>query len=250
MRGVLLAGGTGSRMEPLTRAVNKHLLPVGGEPMLFHGLRHMASLGLEDVMIVTGSYDVGALALAVGDGSEFGLEISMRAQARPGGIAQALSLARKFSGNDALLVMLGDNIFAGDLTSFIQGFETDSATEDARVLLKQVDDPRRYGVAEVREGRVVSIEEKPDEPRSALAVIGAYLYRPDVFDVVQTLRPSTRGELEVSDINETYMRRGRLGHREFSGPWIDAGTLASYAKANAMLAPVTLGHSAPLKVVA
>ncbi|MFN7134139.1 MAG: sugar phosphate nucleotidyltransferase [Myxococcales bacterium] len=230
MRGVLLAGGSGSRLLPLTRAVNKHLLPVGGQPMILHGLRKLTGAGIADVLVVTGPEAVGAFAALLGSGEEYGCRVHFRVQQRPGGIAEALSLAEGFAAGEPILALLGDNLFEGELAGFRTRFESQGG--GARVLLAEADDPERLGVAELKDGRVVSIEEKPAQPRSNLAVIGVYAYDGAVFDHIRGLSRSARGELEITDVNRTYLARGELQHELLQGWWEDAGTHASLAAAN------------------
>jgi glucose-1-phosphate thymidylyltransferase len=233
VRGVLLAGGKGTRLGELTQASNKHLLPVGGSPMVCHPLRRMVAAGVREILLVTGPEHLGAFAVLLGSGQGYGCALAYRVQEEPGGIAQAVGLAEGFARGSRLLVLLGDNIFPDPLTGFLRGAAEHPG--HAQVLLKRVPDPHRYGVAEVRGGQIVSLEEKPQAPKSDLAVVGVYLYPPDVFDVIRTLRPSARGELEITDVNRHYLEEGRLGYVELTGPWTDAGTPESLAGASRMV---------------
>jgi glucose-1-phosphate thymidylyltransferase len=231
MRGVILAGGSGSRLQPLTRAVNKHLLPVGGIPMIDHGLGHLRAAGIEEILVITGPEHLGQLAAHLGDGADHGVEISYRVQARPGGVAEALALAEGFAHGEPLAVMLGDNVFRGDVGRIIRRYRAQGCP-GARIVVVPVDDPERYGVAELADGKLVSVVEKPAAPRSNLAVVGLYLYDARVFDVIRGIARSARGELEISDVNARYLAIGELSHEPFHGEWIDAGTHPAYRMAN------------------
>jgi glucose-1-phosphate thymidylyltransferase len=238
MKGVVLAGGTGSRLFPLTKVTNKHLLPVGRYPMIYHPVAKLAEAGIREILIVTGTEHVGAVVGTLGSGRQVGLEFTYRVQDEPGGIAEALGLARGFAGSDRLVVILGDNIFEDGIGPYVQRFA--AQPRGARVLLKEVPDPERYGVAEVRDGRIVGIEEKPRQPRSGYAVTGIYMYDERVMEIVQGLRPSPRGELEITDVNNAYLAEGLLAHDVLRGWWTDAGTPVSYAYANRLAAEVRL----------
>lgn len=233
MKGILLAGGTGSRLHPLTKVTNKHLLPVGREPMIHHPLKKMLELGIQDVLVVTGLEHMGEVVNLLGSGRHFGCRLTYRVQDEAGGIAQALGLAEGFVGEDPMLVLLGDNIFQAGLTDAARAF-LDSGAE-AQVLVKDVPDPGRYGVAEIRDGVVLGIEEKPLAPRSSFAVTGIYFYTPGVFTIIRTLKPSGRGELEITDVNNEYIRRGTLRSEVLDGWWTDAGTFESLALANQLI---------------
>lgn len=230
---MILAGGTGSRMGDLCRVVNKHLLPVGGYPMIGHALKKLTSAGIDDVLVVTSPEGVGPLGALLGSGDRCGCRVTFRVQDAPGGIAQALLLAEDFVGNERLLVALGDNLFRDPLPSCV--FALSGAA--AWVALARVRDPWRYGVATLDASgrRIASIEEKPREPKSDLAVCGIYCYPPDVFDAIRTLSPSARGELEITDVNSHFLRRGRLEHVTLSGWWIDAGTPEALEEANRLV---------------
>jgi glucose-1-phosphate thymidylyltransferase len=234
----VLAGGTGSRLLPLTKVTNKHLLPVGMFPMIYHPVAKLAEAGLTEILITTGTEHMGAVVGTLGSGRQWGLDFTYRVQDQPGGIAQALSLAEPFVGNDGCVVILGDNIFEGSIAPYVQRYREQK--KGARVLLKEVPDPERYGVAEIREGHIVGIEEKPRVPKSSYAVTGIYMYDANVFDSIRTLKPSARGELEISDVNNRYMLNNELHYDVLDGWWTDAGTPASYALANRLAEVLTL----------
>ncbi len=230
LRGVVLAGGTGSRLFPLTKATNKHLLPVGPEPMIFHPIKKLVEARIREILIVTGTEHMGDMVSALGSGREFGCEFTYRVQDEAGGIAQALGLARRFGRGGRLAVILGDNIFEAPIAPYADAFR--KQTSGAKVLLQEVADPERYGVAVTEGNRVVQIVEKPKEPPSRWAVTGIYFYDETVFDVVSTLKPSGRGELEITDVNNAYIKRGDLTFDVLPGWWTDAGTPPSYKHAN------------------
>jgi len=222
MKGVVLAGGLGTRLRPLTRITNKHLLPVYDQPMIFYPIQQLAAAGIRDVMVVTGGNSAGDFLRLLGDGSEFGLDtLNYAYQVNEGGIAEAIGLTRSFIGGDRFIVILGDNILEEPLAPYVEAFRRQES--GARVLLKEVDNPRDYGVAELEGSRVVSIVEKPAEPRSRYAVIGVYMYDGYAFEVIDGLRPSDRGELEVTDLNNAYLRRGLLHADIIRGWWADSG---------------------------
>ncbi len=227
MKGVVLAGGTGSRLLPLTKVTNKHLLPVGRKPMIYYPLESLRDAGLEEILVVTGVDHMGDVVSLLGSGREFGVRMTYKVQDEAGGIAQALSLAENFAGGAPLAVVLGDNIFQDSLREHVEAFARQR--RGARVLLKEVSDPQRFGVAEVSGERIVSIEEKPARPRSSYAVTGIYFYDDQVFDYVRTLKPSRRGELEITDVNNAYLAAGQLTCGFLRGWWSDAGTFESLA---------------------
>jgi glucose-1-phosphate thymidylyltransferase len=233
MRGIILAGGKGTRLFPLTKVTNKHLLPVGHEPMIFHCVRQMAGADLTEVLVVTSTEHMGEIVSALGSGREFGINLTYRVQETAGGIADALALGETFSGGEPVAVLLGDNIFAEPLAPIIRRFR--EAPHGARVLLKRVTDPERYGVAALDEHQVLSIEEKPTVPKSDYAVIGFYQYDNTVFDVIRTITPSARGELEITSVNNAYIAQKRLSYDIYDGHWTDAGTFESYYLANQMM---------------
>ncbi len=230
MKGVVLAGGTGSRLFPLTKVTNKHLLPVGRAPMIFHPIWKMVEAGIEDIMIVTGVEHVGAVVNLLGSGKEYRTRFTYRVQDEAGGIAQALGLAENFVHGDRVVVILGDNIFEDSLVNTVKNFSVQR--RGARILLKEVPDPQRYGVAEVANGKVANIVEKPKEPKSSWAVTGIYCYDSEVFNIIKTLKPSARGELEITDVNNYYLQQGELEADYFKGWWTDAGTFDSLVVAD------------------
>jgi glucose-1-phosphate thymidylyltransferase len=240
MKGIILAGGTGSRLFPLTKVTNKHLLPVGHEPMIFHPVKKLIEAGIDEILIVTGVDHMGDVVNLLGSGKDFGCRFTYKVQDEAGGIAQALGLAENFVGKDLSCVILGDNIFQDSIAPYAQSFNEQA--RGARLLLKQVHDPQRYGVAEIDGGKVVRIVEKPKEPKSDLAVVGVYFYDPDVFDVIRTLKPSGRGELEITDVNNHYLRTGTLRFDRMQGWWTDAGTFESLHHANELISGRAAGH--------
>ncbi len=222
MKGVILVGGSGSRLDPLTRVANKHLLPVYDKPMVFYPIQALVNAGISDIMLVTGGHNAGDFLRLLGNGSEFGLKrLHYSYQDRPAGIAHALGLARDFAEGDTLLLMLGDNIIEGNLLAARRNFEAQG--EGARVMLTRVENPSSYGVVEIENGRIRSITEKPEHPVSNLVQTGIYFYDERVFDVVATLRPSGRGELEITDVNNHYLQEGNLEYDILKGFWADCG---------------------------
>lgn len=232
-RGVILAGGRGTRLGKLTEVTNKHLLPIGQWPMVYHAISKLVVAGVNDILIVTNPYHVGDFKAALSDRQNYGYSLSYKAQEEPGGVAQALGLAEEFCDGCNCVVLLGDNIFQDSLVPVVSTAHLHP--NDALVLLKRVPDPQRYGVAEVHGTSIVGIEEKPVNPRSNNAVVGIYLYPPDVFSIIRTLKPSRRGELEITDVNTTYLKRGRLQYHRLDGYWIDAGTPEALAEANRLV---------------
>ena len=222
MKGVVLAGGLGKRLEPLTRITNKHLLPIYNRPMICYPIETLVEAGITDIMVVTGGNHAGEFLRLLGNGSEFGLRhLNYTYQRGEGGIAEALSLAEHFAEGDRVVVILGDNIVERSILPSVEQFA--KQPNGARLLLKEVEDPWRFGVAELRDGQVVSIEEKPHQPKSSFAVTGIYMYDAAVFDIVKTLKPSARGELEITDVNNAYLRLGRMTYGILEGWWTDAG---------------------------
>jgi len=238
MKGVILAGGTGTRLLPLTRVTNKHLLPIGKYPMIFYPIYKLKQAGIYEILVVTGREHMGDVIELLGSGRDFGVEFTYKVQDEAGGIAQALGLARHFVGNDRCVVILGDNIFEDDITPYVKNFERQE--RGAKVLLKEVPDPHRFGVPEIRDGKIISIEEKPKNPKSNFAVTGIYMYDSEVFDIIKTLKPSERGELEITDVNNTYLKRGTLTYDILKGWWTDAGTPESLFRANELAKNITL----------
>ncbi len=225
VKGIVLAGGTGSRLFPLTKVTNKHLLPVGTKPMIFHPIEKLREAGIEDILIVTGIEHMGSVVQLLGSGREFGCRFTYKVQDEAGGIAQALGLAEGFVGDDLCVVILGDNIFQESLKDMVLRFrETESG---ATILLKEVSDPHRFGVAEILGKEVMSIEEKPRNPKSRWAVTGIYMYDSHVFSLIRSLKPSGRGELEITDVNNGYLAERKLSCEFLQGYWTDAGTFES-----------------------
>jgi glucose-1-phosphate thymidylyltransferase len=231
MKGIILAGGTGSRLYPLTKVTNKHLLPVGDKPMIYHPIEKLTDVGIDEILIVTGTEHMGAVVNLLGSGKDFGCRFTYKVQDEAGGIAQALGLAENFAGKEPVLVILGDNIFESSLKEAVN----DYPGKGAQILIQEVPDPKRYGVAELDGDRVVSIEEKPKEPRSSYAVTGIYFYDATVFDCIKTLKPSGRGELEITDVNNYYIQKGEMKSSILKGWWTDAGTPESYQIANELI---------------
>jgi len=222
MKGVILAGGTGTRLHPLTKITNKHLLPVYDRPMIYYPIQTLVEAGIDDIMIVTGGNHAGEFLKLLGNGREFGLKhLNYTYQEQAGGIAEALGLTEHFVAGDSVVVMLGDNVIQGSLRRAMEEFRQQGA--GAKILLKRVDNPQEYGVAELADGAIVGIEEKPEEPRSDLAVTGIYFYDGAVFDIVRTLDRSARGELEITDVNNAYIQRGQMTYEILEGWWGDAG---------------------------
>lgn len=235
MKGILLAGGNGTRLQPLTKIANKHLLPVYNKPMILYPLETLKSFGVNEVMLVSGGENIGGFAEFLGDGQRFGAELTYRVQEEAGGIAQALGLARAFVGKEKCAVILGDNIFehsfnGGQGKSIIARFRYLSPLS-CHLFFKKVKDPQRFGVPFFENEELVGIEEKPKEPKSELAVTGLYIYPPDVFEIVAGLKPSARGELEITDVNNFYVQQGRALWEEVPGFWSDAGTFESMHEA-------------------
>jgi glucose-1-phosphate thymidylyltransferase len=230
MKGIILAGGTGSRLFPLTKVTNKHLLPVGNKPMIFHPIQKLLDAGIDEILIITGIEHMGAVVNLLGSGKDFGCKFTYKVQDEPGGIAQALGLAENFVGNDYVVVILGDNIFSDNIGHYVSNFKKQKI--GAKILIKEVDDPSRYGVADISNNKIVSIEEKPKNPKSNFCVTGIYMYDYKVFDFIKRLKPSNRGELEITDVNNYYINLGELSFDILKGWWTDAGTFPSYHKAN------------------
>ena len=237
VKGVVLAGGTGSRLYPLTKVVNKHLLPVGRYPMVYHPLMRLQETGITKVAVVTSPEHMGPLVSLLGSGSEFGLDLTFRVQEQAGGIAQALGLCKDFVGDSLSVVVLGDNILENTLISEVEAFRAQG--QGARLLLKEVPDPEHYGVPGFEDGRIVEVLEKPLSPPSPYAVTGIYFYDPQVFDFIDTLSPSSRGEYEVSDLNTAYVRESLLTYGVLEGWWGDAGTIEGWHEANILARNLT-----------
>ena len=235
MKGVVLAGGTGSRLLPLTKVTNKHLLPVYDRPMIFYPIRTLVNAGVLDVLLVTGGSNGGEFLRLLGDGRSHGLDrLNYTYQEGEGGIAHALGLAERFAEGGPICVILGDNIIEGNVRSAVEQFQ--KRPEGAKIMLKQVPDAQRFGVAELRGRQLVGIEEKPAHPKSDLAVTGIYLYDNTVFRKIKQLKPSGRGELEITDVNNFYIQEGSLTFDVLEGWWTDAGTFESLLRANNLVA--------------
>ena len=235
MKGVILAGGTGSRLFPLTRVTNKHLLPVYDRPMIFYPIQALVNAGIRDILIVTGGQDAGDFLRLLGNGSDFGLKhINYTYQEGEGGIADALRLAEHFADQQPICVILGDNLIETNILAACDRFKQQGS--GAHVILKEVSDPERFGVPVLHEDRIIRIEEKPREPKSPYAVIGIYMYDASVFDRIRKLQPSGRGEFEITDVNNQYLEDGSLTHSILEGWWTDAGTFESLLRATNLVA--------------
>lgn len=235
LKGVILAGGLGKRLYPLTKITNKHLLPVYCKPMIYYPIQTLVDAGIKDILIVTGGNHAGEFLRLLGDGKEFGLKhINYTYQEGEGGIADALKLAEHFADNDKIVVILGDNIIEKDIKKQVGEFR--KQPRGAKIILKKVEDPERFGVAVFRGNRIVSIEEKPKKPKSDYAVTGIYMYDSRVFEIVRVLKPSRRGELEITDVNNAYLKRGELTYSILDGWWTDSGTFDSLLRANVLVA--------------
>ena len=235
MKGIVLAGGLGSRLYPLTKVTNKHLLPVYDKPMIYYPIIALVNAGIRDIMVVTGGNNAGDFLKLLGNGKEFGLQhINYTYQAGEGGIAEALNLASFFADNEKICVILGDNIIEKNIVNAVQAFEQQE--KGAKIILKEVLDPDRFGVPVFEDGKIVKIEEKPKLPKSPYAVIGIYFYDAKAFDIIKTLRPSDRGELEISDVNNAYIETGEMTYEVLEGWWSDAGTFDSLVHATNLVA--------------
>jgi len=235
MKGVILAGGLGSRLSPLTRVTNKHLLPVYDKPMIFYPIQTLVDAGIEEIMIVTGGNCAGEFLRLIGNGEEFGLKhMNYTYQKTEGGIADALSLAQHFVGDDKVAVVLGDNFIQGSVKKAVEDFERQPA--GAKIFLKEVENPKEFGVAVLEGDKVVNIIEKPQVPPTNLAVIGIYMYDASVFDICETLEPSQRGELEITDVNNEYIRRGTMTYEIIDGWWADCGSFEALLRSNLLVA--------------
>jgi glucose-1-phosphate thymidylyltransferase len=235
LKGIVLAGGLGTRLRPLTSVTNKHLLPVFNQPMIYFPIQTLVNAGITDIMIVTGGNSAGDFLKLLGNGKAFGLKhLNYTYQEGEGGIAAALSLVEHFAGEDPICVVLGDNIIQGNIRPAVDAYREQRG--GAKILLKKVTDPQRFGVPELSGPRVLRIEEKPMQPKSEYAVIGIYLYDAAVFEIIRTLKPSGRGELEITDVNNAYISRGEMTWDELEGWWTDAGTFESLLHASNLVA--------------
>ena len=234
MKGIILAGGLGSRLQPLTRITNKHLLPVWDHPMIYYPIQCLVNAGIDDILIVTGGNSAGDFLRLLGNGKEFGLKhLNYTYQEGEGGIAEALGLAEHFADGEKICVVLGDNIIHKNIRKAADDFR--SRSEGAKIILKEVHDPERFGVAELDGEKVIGIEEKPSDPKTNLAVIGIYMYDASVFEIIRTLKPSDRGELEITDVNNAYIARGTMTYEVLDGWWTDAGTFESLHRASNLI---------------
>ncbi len=235
MKGVVLAGGLGTRMYPLTKVTNKHLLPVYREPMIYYPIKMLVNAGIDEILIVTGGNNAGDFLRLLGNGKDFGLKhLNYTYQEGEGGIAAALSLAEHFADRDKIVVVLGDNVIEKNIREAVKSYRRQE--EGAKIMLKEVPDPQRFGVPAFEDGKIIRVDEKPLKPASSYAVIGIYMYDPKVFDFIRTLKPSERGELEITDVNNFYIREGKITWDVLDGWWSDAGTFESLQYAGNMVA--------------
>ncbi len=233
MKGIILSGGTGTRLYPLTKVINKHLLPVGKKPLIYYAIEQLVNANITEILIVTGVDHMGDMVNALGSGKEFGCEFTYKVQDEAGGIAQAVGLGEKFLEGDKIIAILGDNLFGDDLSIYIDEYRKQKM--GARVLLKEVENPVRFGVAEIVDNKIKGIEEKPKRPKSKYVVTGVYMYDKKAFEIIKGLMPSTRGELEITDVNNKYIEQGDMTYRILKGWWIDAGTFESLKMANELI---------------
>jgi glucose-1-phosphate thymidylyltransferase len=249
MKGIVLAGGTGSRLFPLTKITNKHLLPIYDRPMIYYPIQTLVDAGIRDILIVTGGRNSGDFLRLLANGKQFGLEhINYTYQEGEGGIADALALAKHFADGQKICVILGDNIIEGSIRNAVEQFTAQA--EGAHILLKEVQDAERFGVAELAGEKIVGIEEKPQRPKSNYAVTGFYMYDPTVFEKIRTLVPSNRGELEITDVNNAYIREGAMTFSFLDGWWTDAGTYDSLLRAANLVAQMAAKKQASAELAA
>jgi glucose-1-phosphate thymidylyltransferase len=235
MKGIILAGGLGTRLYPLTKITNKHLLPIYDKPMIYYPLQTLVEAGIKDIMIVTGGNNAGDFLKLLGNGREFGLkDLNYTYQEGEGGIAAALDLTEHFAENEKVIVILGDNILEESIKYYVKDFERQE--KGAKILLKEVPDPERFGVPVFKDKKIVCVEEKPQNPKSSYAVIGVYMYDNSVYQIIKTLKPSGRGELEISDVNNAYIDQGTMSYDMIQGWWTDAGTFESLFRASQLVA--------------
>ena len=235
MKGVILAGGLGTRLRPLTNVANKHLLPIYDRPMIYYPLQTLVKAGIRDILIVTGGNNAGDFLRLIGNGSQFGLKhVNYTHQRGEGGIAEALSLAKHFSGGDKLVVILGDNILQRGISQYVKAFV--AQPKGAKILIKKVPDPERFGVVTFKKRIVLEVAEKPRKPKSDYIVVGVYMYDAQVFDIIRTLKPSRRGELEITDVNNAYIRKKQMTCDFLPGWWSDCGTFDSLLRASTFVA--------------
>ena len=249
MKGIVRAGGLGSRLHPLTKVTNKHLLPVYNRPMIYYPIQTLVDAGITEILVVTGGNNAGDFLKLLGNGKEFGLKhLDYTYQEGEGGIAAALALAEYFADHDRVCVILGDNIYEKRMRSSVETFCQQG--KGARIYLKKVEKPQRFGVPLIRGDRIIAIEEKPKAPKSEYAVTGLYMYDTDVFDIVRKLKPSGRGELEITDVNNVYIERGEMSYGVIDGWWSDAGTFDSLLRTNILVASQHDGHSEEISAAA
>lgn len=238
VKGVILAGGLGTRLYPLTSITNKHLLPIYNKPMIYYPIQALVNAGIEDILLVTGGNNAGDFLRLLGSGKEFGLKhIEYTYQKGEGGIADALKLAEDFADGNKIVVILGDNIIEKSIKTFVDKFA--GQKEGARILIKKVPDPERFGVVELKQGRIIKITEKPKKPKTDYIVTGIYMYDAKVFKIIKTLKPSKRGELEITDVNNEYIRLKQMHYDVLLGFWTDSGTFESLLRANNLVARKT-----------
>lgn len=240
MKGVIIAGGSGTRLRPLTNVVNKQLLPVYNQPLVYYPLKTLIDIGIKDILIVSGVEHAGQFLYLLGSGSAYGVHLTYKVQDEPKGIAQAVGLAQGFASGSKVVVILGDNIFEDTLMIKKTAAEFLKQERGSRVFLKRVADPKRFGVATIKGNTITKIEEKPKRPQSNFAVTGLYMYDEQLFDVINSLKPSARGEYEISDVNNFYVKQGTMGFQIVKGQWIDAGTFDSLLLANNFIAKKTI----------
>ncbi|MBU0650360.1 NTP transferase domain-containing protein [bacterium] len=234
MKGIILAGGLGTRLNPLTKITNKHLLPIYNKPMIYYAIEMFVAAGITDIMIVTGGNNAGDFLRLLGNGTEFGLKhINYTYQEGEGGIAYALGLTKHFVEDEKMVVVLGDNILEKGIGKYVKKFKKQE--KGSRILLKEVPDPERFGVPEIKGDKIIKIEEKPKKPKSNFAVTGVYFYDNSVYDIIARLKPSSRGELEISDVNNEYIKKGVMEYDILEGWWTDAGTFDSLLKASNLI---------------
>ncbi len=249
MKGVVLAGGTGSRLYPLTKITNKHLLPIYDKPMIYYPIQTLVDAGITDLLIVTGGRNSGDFLRLLANGKQFGLKhINYTYQEGEGGIAEALGLAEHFADGEKICVVLGDNIIEGSIRQAVEAFRKQPS--GAKILLKEVHDAERFGVAEIQDGRIIGIEEKPKRPKSNFAVTGIYMYDGSVFEKTRVLKPSARGELEITDVNNAYIHDGEMTFDYLEGWWTDAGTFDSLLRAANLVHETQATHTEGTPVLA
>lgn len=235
MKGIILAGGLGTRLYPLTTVCNKHLLPIYNKPMIYYPIQALVDVGITNIMLVTGGSNAGEFLRLLGNGREFGLKhINYSYQKGEGGIAEALGMAQYFADKDKVVVMLGDNVIEKSIKQYVEDFARQP--QGAKILIKEVEDPERFGVPELKGNKIIEIEEKPKKPKSKYAVTGIYMYDSKVFNIIKTLRPSGRGELEITDVNNEYIKRDEMTFSILDGWWTDCGTHDSLLRASNLVA--------------